>query len=162
MKSKTCAWLLASLATATLLPAAFAPGGAAFTKRAETALLAEPQMLAATVARVGYARQLKIETVKGPWVRVSEGANAGWVFGGNLADEKPSEKEGIDGLAIAASDTSAALAARPLMPPSEQYAAKRSLAKSVEDMKWLAEQKAKITPEAVQEFLREQKKGEYQ
>lgn len=162
MKPKTCAWLLAGCATVTLLPAAFVPGGVAFTKRAETALLAEPQMLAATVARVVYGKQLKVETVKGAWVRVSEGSNAGWVFSGNLAEEKLSEKEGIDGLAIAASDTSAALAARPLMPPAEQYAAKRSLEKSAEDMKWLAEQRAKITPEAVQEFLREQKKGEYQ
>jgi hypothetical protein len=119
-------------------------------------------MLAATVARVVYGRQLKVETVKGAWVRVSEGANAGWVFGGNLAEEKPSEKAGIDGLAIAASDTTAAAAARPLLEPSEQYSAKHNLAKPADDMKWLAEQRAKITPEAVQDFLREQKKGEYQ
>src|SRR4051812_43584394 len=147
MKSKTCAWLLASLVTATLLPAAFAPNGAAYTKRTETALLAEPQMLAATVARIGYARQLKVETVKGAWVRVSEGTNAGWVFGGNLAEEKPSEKEGVDGLSFAPSETSAASAARPLMPPAEAYAAKHTLTKSADDMKWLTEQRAKVTAE---------------
>lgn len=162
MKPKTCArWALA-LATVQLAPAAFAPGGSAYTKRTETALLAEPQMLAPPVARIGYGRQLKVEAVKGAWVRVSQGTNNGWVFGGNLADEKPSEKEGLDGIPFAASETTAAAAARPLLPASEQYAARHTLARPADDIKWLKQQQVKISPEDVQTFLREQKKGEFQ
>jgi hypothetical protein len=162
MKPKTCAWLVTGLATATLSPAAFAPGGAAYTKRAEPALLSEPQMLATPVARIPYARQLKVDAVKGAWLKVSEGEKAGWVFGGNLAEEKPSEKEGVDGLSFAPSETSAAAAARPLMPAAEEYSARHNLAKPADDMKWLTEQKSKVDAAAVQEFLKEQKKGEFQ
>ena len=54
MKTKFCAWIVVLGATVTALTAAFAPGGVAYTKRIETALLAEPQMLAAPVARLAY------------------------------------------------------------------------------------------------------------
>lgn len=162
MKRNICGWLAAGLATVAVLPAAFAPGGTAYTKRTETALLAEPQMLAPPVTRVGYGRPLRIEAVKGAWVRVNEGTKAGWVFAGNLADEKPSEKEGLDGLPFAASETTAAAAARPLLPAAEEYSTRRGLTRPADDMTWLAQQQARITPDEVQAFLREQKKGEYQ
>jgi hypothetical protein len=162
MKLKPCTWLAVALALAPVLTAALAVGGAAYTKRAETALLAEPQMLATPVARIAYAKKLKVEAVKGPWVRVSEGKSAGWVFSGNLAEEAPSETRGLDGLPLAASETSAAAAARPLVPAAEEYAARHGLAQPAEDLKWLAEQKAATKPEDVQAFLKEQRKGEYQ
>lgn len=162
MKAKTCGWLAIALATVTALPAAFAPGGQAYTKRVETALLAEPSMLAAPVARLGYAKPLKIEAVKGAWVRVSDGKNAGWVFAGNLAEEQPSETRGMDGLPVAAAETSAAAAARPLVPAAEEYSSRRGLTKASEDLTWLSEQQAKITPADVTAFLQEKKKGEYQ
>lgn len=161
MKPKYWSWIMAWCALATALLAAFAPGGTAYTKRVETALLSEPQMLATPVARLAYAKALKVEAVKGAWVRVSEGKNSGWVFGGNLAEEKPSEVRGLDGLPFAASETSAAAAARPLMPASEEYSTRHSLGKAAEDLTWLAQQKAASPPAAVQAFLQEQKKGEF-
>ena len=162
MKAKVPGWLALALATATALPAAFAPGGEAFTKRVETALLAEPNMLAKPVARIGYAQSLKVEAVKGAWLRVSDGKNAGWVFGGNLAEEKPSETRGMDGLPVAASETTAAAAARPLVPAAEEYSARRGLGKAAEDLTWLKTQAAAVTPADVKAFLQEKKKGEYQ
>ena len=162
MKTKLYGWLALSLGTATVLPAAFSPGGEAFTKRVETALLAEPNMLAKPVARVGYAQSLKIESVKGAWLRVSNGKDNGWVFSGNLAEEKPSETRGLDGLPVAASETTAAAAARPLVPAAEEYASRRSLAKPAEDLTWLKTQTSAVTPADVKAFLQEKKKGEYQ
>ena len=160
MKNKTCAGLATLLATAVALPAAFAPGGTAYTKRVETALLTEPKMLAAPVTRLNYAKKLKVEEVSGAWVRVSDGPQAGWIFGGNLAEEKPSETRGLDGLPVAASETAAA--ARPLVPAAEEYSQRRGLGRAAEDLAWLAQQEAALAPAAVQEFLRTGKKGEFQ
>ena len=162
MKTKTCAGLATLLATAVALPAAFAPGGTAYTKRVETALLSEPKMLAAPVTRLTYAKKLKVEEVSGAWVRVSDGPHAGWIFGGNLAEEKPSETRGLDGLPIAASQTSASAAARPLVPAAEEYSARHGLGHAAEDLAWLTQQDAAITHAVVHEFLRTHKKGEFQ
>src|SRR5687768_9389980 len=85
--------------------AALAVGGTAYTKRPETVLLEEPKPLAATKARVAYAQALKIEEVRGSWLRVNDGKASGWVFAGNLAEEKPSEVRGLDGLPVPAAET---------------------------------------------------------
>lgn len=163
MKTRPLA-LVAALTGVTapaVLLAAFAVGGAAYTKRPETALLAEPTPLAATSARVAYARTLKVEEARGRWLRVSDGDAKGWVFAGNVAEEKPSEIRGLDGLPVAASETTATAAARPLVPAAEEYSARRGLTKAAEDLTWLNQQAA-ITPAEVKSFLQEKKKGEYQ
>lgn len=162
MKAKLCGWFATSLATVTLLPAAFAPGGSAFTKRVETALHAEPNMFAPSVTRVGYAQQLKVDAVRGAWIKVTYGKNSGWVFAGNLAEEKPSETRGLDGLPVPASETTAAAAARPLVPAAEEYSTRRGLGKAAEDMTWLNQQAGTVKPDDVKAFLQEKKKGEYQ
>lgn len=162
MNAKLCGSLAALLAGVSPLSAAFAPNGEAFTKRVETALLAEPNLMAKPVAKIAYAQTLKVETVKGAWVKVSDGKNAGWVFAGNLAEEKPSETKGLDGLPVAASETTAAAAARPLMPVSQEYSSRRGLGKAADDLTWLNQQAAALKPEDVKAFLQEKKKGEYQ
>lgn len=162
MTPKTLSAVLLFLGTMAVLSAAFSAGGTAYTKRVETALLSEPKVLAAPVARVPYARKLKVEETQGAWLRVSDGKKTGWVFAGNLSDTKPSETRGLDGLPLAASQTSAATAARPLTPTSEQYSQRHGLMSAATDLAWLQSQQAKISPDAVQAFLREQKKGEFQ
>ena len=52
------------------LCAALAPGGTAYTKRASTALLAQPSAMADTVATVGYGRKLSISAAQGAWLNV--------------------------------------------------------------------------------------------
>ena len=161
MKTHPLVFCLAlGLAPAALM-ATFAVGGTAYTKRAETTLLAEPKPLAAVAARVGYAQSLKVQELRGSWLRVSDGKNQGWVFVGNLAEDKPSETQGVDGLPIAAAETTATAAARPLIPAAEEYSQRRGLGKAAEDLTWLNQQRAGITPAAVQTFLQEQKKGEF-
>ena len=163
MKTRSPALLvaLASVIAPAVLFAAFAVGGTAYTKRPETSLLAEPQPLAATVARVGYAQDLKVEELRGSWLRVTDGKSGGWVFAGNLAEEKPSEVRGLDGLPVEASETTATTAARPLIPAAEEYSARRGLTSAADDLVWLNQQVAAVTPGEVKTFLQEQKKGEF-
>lgn len=153
--------LLAALATASAL-FAFEAGGFAFTKRAETKLLAEPKPLAEVAGTLPYGHQVKIDEVQGAWLRVSEGDTAGWVFKGNLALTKPAEVKGLDGLGLSASQTSATAAARGLSTIVTDYASARSLASAQGDLEWVISECASLTPEEVDAYLQAQKKGEYQ
>ncbi len=108
------ALLLASAATA---GAALTAGSTAYTKRFETNLLAEPQALAPVSGKVRFASKLKVKEIRGAWLRVSDGTTTGWVFAGNIAESKPDDIKGTDGMGLAASSTTATAAARPLTPP---------------------------------------------
>jgi hypothetical protein len=160
-RSRALTAALASAAAPTVLLAALIVGGTAYTKRPETTLLAEPQPFAVVSARVGYAEELKIEEVRGQWLRVSGAKSGGWVFAGNVAEEKLSEVRGLDGLPLEASETTATTAARPLVPAAEEYSTRHGLGKAAEDLTWLTRQQATITPADVKGFLQEQKKGEF-
>lgn len=151
--------LVLSVAAAVSLQAALAAGGVAFTKRLETKLLAEPSAVAAVSAKVGYAKRLSVDEVRGPWLKVSEGANSGWVFAGNVSEQEI--KAASTGLAINASDTTVTAAARGLSEEAAAYAQKRKLTNARDDLNWLLEQSAAVTPEAVDTFLQEHKLGEY-
>ena len=150
------------LVAAVPLGAALVPGGTAYTKRVETNLLAEPAPLAAVAARVPFGRPLRVNEAKGAWLRVADGVKAGWVFAGNLSETKPAEGKGLDGLGLQASQTSATAAARPLTPAADEYAAAHNLGNARDDLNWLIEQCRAIGPAQVEEFLKAQKKGEYQ
>lgn len=154
--------LLASLGATLAALAAFEVGGAAYTKRLETVVRAEPRALAAAAGKFSYARKLKVLEVRDGWLRVSDGGVTGWVFAGNLSDEKPAEGKGADGLGFAASETTATAAARPLAPAAVDYAAGRNLGSAREDLDWLLTQGTRVTPEQIEAFLQAQKKGEYQ
>lgn len=154
-----CAVTAVSAATAL---AAFTRGGNAYTKRVDTVLRAEPRSLAETVASLGYARTVRIEEIRGPWLRVSDGDKSGWVFGGNLAEEPPDETRGLDGLPLEASKTTATAAARPLTPAAKDYAERKGATNAEADLEWLGEQSAAVTAEDVQAFLEAEKKGEFQ
>jgi hypothetical protein len=163
MKTRSLALIaaLTGAAAPAALLAAYAVNGTAFTKRPETALLAQPEPLAQPAARLPYAQTLTIQEVKGQWLRVTDGKVSGWVFAGNLAEEKPSEVRGLDGLPLAASETTATTAARPLIPAAEEYSTRRGLTKAADDLVWLKQQEATITAAEIKTFLQEQKKGEF-
>lgn len=143
--------------------AAFEAGGLAYTKRQETALLAEPKPLAGAATTLPYGRELKIEEVRGAWLRVSAGDDAGWVFRGNLAATKPADVKGLfDGVPQLASQTTATAAARPLATVVADYAAGMNLAGAKDDLEWVIAECATLTDEEVDAYLRAQQKGEYQ
>lgn len=159
--SARSAALLAGLLCATAL-LAYEAGGLAYTKRVETKLLAEPKPLAEAVGKLAYGRKVKIGEVRGAWLRVSEGSVAGWVFAGNLSALEPSEAKGLDGVPLLASQTTATAAARPLTPAAAEYATRRNLTDARDDLDWLLAECHAITPEEVDAFLQEKKKGEFQ
>ncbi len=150
----------AALAAAPVL--AYSPGGAAYTKRVDTALLAEPSPLAQAVGHVGYAQKLAVDEVKGVWLRVRGGKASGWIYAGNLAEQKPSENKGVDGLPIEAADASATAAARPLAPAVNDFAQRQNFGGAREDLDWLIQFAGAITPDDVRTYMQEHKKGEYQ
>ncbi|HEY8994411.1 MAG TPA: SH3 domain-containing protein [Lacunisphaera sp.] len=164
MKKPTpAAVLLAALFTASAL-FAYEAGGFAYTKRIETKLLAEPKPLAEATGQLPFGKQVKVEEVKGAWLRVSDGPVGGWVFAGNLADTKPAEVKGLlDGAPIAASKTTATAAARPLDEAAVKYASgQQNLASAQEDLEWMITACAAVTHEDVETYLQTKKKGEYQ
>jgi hypothetical protein len=153
--------LLAALICATAL-LAYEAGSFAYTKRFETKLLAEPKPLAEATGKLALGRKVKIEEAKGSWVRISDGATAGWVFAGNLAETKPAEIKGLDGLPVAASQTTATAAARGLSPTAIEYATSHNLGAAQADFDWMIETCSAFTPEEVDTFMQEKKKGEFQ
>lgn len=150
------------LAGAAATAAAFSPGGTAYTKRFKTTLLAEPSPLAAAAGEAAFAHKFTVKEVRGQWLRVSDGSTKGWIFAGNVSDTKPADVKGLDGLPLAASQTTATAAARPLTPAANDYANRRNLADARGDLDWLNAQCHQLTAEDVEHFLAEKKKGEYQ
>jgi hypothetical protein len=153
--------LLAGLLVASA-SAAFQVGSFAYTKSLETTLLAQPKPLAEPTGKIALGHQVKVEEIKGAWLRVSEGPVSGWVFTGSLSEAKPDESSKFDGVAMLASKTTATTAARPLDDTVVQYADQRNLGDARGDLEWMMETCTEITEENVTEFLQEQKKGEFQ
>lgn len=153
---------LLACAAATVAPAALQKGGTAYSKRNETKLLAEPKPLATAVGKAAFAEPLKVLEVRGAWLNVKGKAATGWVFQGNLAEEKPSLAPPAGLTSVEANDTTTSAAARPLAPVANGFADRQGAGKARADVEWVEQQAAKVGPAAVNEYLRANKKGEFQ
>jgi len=152
--------LLGSLALAS---AAYAPGQFAFTKRADTALLAEPAPVAAPQVRLKLGSKLKVEEVRGAWLRVrGEKKAAGWIFAGNVSASEPDKEAGLALLPLDARATTATAAARPLAPAASDYAERKDLGEARDGLDWLFSASAAVTTADVTDYLQQNRKGEYQ
>lgn len=152
--------LLGSLALAS---AAHAPGGFAYTKRAETALLSEPTPMATPTARLKLGSKLKIEEVRGAWLRASgEESATGWIFKGNVSAAEPDKESSLAQIPLDASATSATAAARPLAPAAADYGSRKNLARAQEDLAWLLGEGALVNAADVTAYLEANRKGEFQ
>ncbi len=160
MKPSTLLLTGVLLAPGTAL-AAFSVGGTAYTKRMETNLLASPSAVAPAVAKLPYGKKLQVQEVKGLWLRVKENKSEGWVFQGNVADTEPKETAGIDIIPVSASSSSATNAARPLAPAASEYADRRGMNTARADVLWLEVESAKIGPDQVLEYMKQEGKGEF-
>jgi hypothetical protein len=163
MKKHTpAAVLLAALFAASAL-FAYEAGGFAYTKSVETKLLADPKPLAEATGQLAFGKKVKVEEVKGAWLRVSDGPAGGWVFAGNLTDTKPADVKGLlDGAPIAASKTTATAAARPLDEAALKYASIQNLGAAKEELEWMVTACSAVTQEDVETYLQTNKKGEFQ
>ncbi len=149
---------------------AFEKGDKVWSKHYETALLAEPKPLAATVATVGFGVKHKVKEVQGMWLHIKADSvkgggkerAEGWVFQGNIASEKPAiaPSAGMTQLAAAATDTVAA--ARPLAPAAQSYAERHGESDALADIDWVDQQAALLRREEVLAWMSEQQLGEYQ
>lgn len=157
-------WWLAALLLATTISAeaALSAGDTAYTKRYKTTLLAEPSPQAKSTGELPLAQKVKIEQVQGNWLRVSSSSTNGWVFLGSLSETMPDEGKGLDGVPLLASSTTATAAARPLTPAADDYSQRRSLGSASDDLNWMLTQCANITPQQVEAYMQQNKKGEYQ
>ncbi len=156
--------LVAGLFCAAALAAgvAFDKGDKAWSKRNETPLLAEPKPLAPAAGKAGFAEELRVEEVKGVWLRVKGEKAAGWVFQGNVAEKKPDGTPPAGLTTLSASDTDTAAAARPLSAVGNDFAERHDARDAAADLEWLEKESARVKTGDVDVYLRENKKGEYQ
>lgn len=141
--------------------AAYDKGGTAFSKRNETSLRAEPSALAPVAGKAGFAESLKIDEVRGSWLKVKGSKAAGWVFQGNVSADKPSLPPPAGLTTVSASETDTVAAARPLTPAAEGFASRHDAAESKADVEWLDAESAKVKGDEVDTWLRDNQKGEY-
>jgi hypothetical protein len=161
MKTKMIAFLFACVICATLC-GGFEAGKTVYTTHYETALLEEPQPLAKSVATLPFAASVNITSLQGHWAQVTSTNGSGWIYLGNLAEEKPFENNSIQGLQTSASATTASVAARPLDNVTSQYDEQVGLGRAADDVKWLESQSDAISNSVVIDYLQDNKKGEYQ
>jgi len=161
MKPRTIPLLIAGLLAATLV-VGFETGKTAFTKRYETAVLKDPQPMADTIATLPFSTKVKIGVLQGKWAAITTTNGPGWVYVGNLSEEKPFEDKSVSGLRASAGETTASVAARPLDDVTKDYANQKGLNASADDVLWLEALSDKVDDKAVTEYLKANKKGEYQ
>lgn len=154
--------ILFACALGALLAVGFDTDKTAFTKHYQTTLLKDPQPLADTVATLPFATGVKITAIQGKWANVSANGNAGWIYLGNLSEDKPAEDNSIKFLRTSASDTTASVAARPLSETAQEYAQQEGLGQAEADVKWMEQQSDAITDANVVEYMKANKKGEFQ
>ncbi len=156
-------WLATALLLTTLASsAAMVVGGIVYCKRYETNLLSEPKPLSKATARLPLGRKLKVEEVRGIWLRVNDGKKTGWVFNGNISETKPAEVTSLEGEPVSASQTTATAAARPIAPAAVEYASRHHLNSNTSDLDWLLDTCHTISRADVDAYLQKQKKGEFQ
>jgi len=142
--------------------AGFKTGERVWSKHLTTNLLTEPRPLAAVKTTVGFAEKLAIREVQGSWLRVKSKSAEGWIFQGNVAEQKPEIAPAAGLTQIDASATNTVAAARPLTPAANDYAARRGQQSSQADIDWIDQQALLLTADAVLAWMSANQKGEYQ
>lgn len=140
----------------------FDVGKTAYTKHLQTPLLKDPQPLAESISTLSTATAVKIIALRGNWAQVSSPSGTGWIYLGNLAEKKPAEDHSIAGMSLVASDTTASVAARPLDNVDKQFDSQEGLGDAANDLHWLEAQSDAISSSNVVEYLKTNKKGEFQ
>jgi hypothetical protein len=141
--------------------AEFRKGQKVWSKNYQTPLRAEPKPLAAVVVNVNFAEKLTVRELQGAWIRVKSGEGEGWVFQGNIADEKPALAPSAGWTTVEASQTDTVAAARPLEPAAKGYAQRHGAEDAEADIEWLDAQAALITEQDLVVIMSEEKLGEY-
>ena len=140
----------------------FRKGQNVWSKHVETNLLAEPGPLAGTQATVGFAEKLSIREVQGTWLRVKSKSGEGWVFQGNVSEEKPELAPSAGLTQVDASQTNTVAAARPLTPAAKDYAERHGQQDAQADIDWIDLESSRLTADELVAWMSTNRKGEYQ
>jgi hypothetical protein len=158
----SCMVLVAASGMLASSHAAFEKGDKVWSKHVETALLAEPRPLAASVATVGFAEKLKVKAVQGVWLNVKGDQAEGWIFQGNVAGEKPELAPSVGLTQVAAAGTDTVAAARPLAPAAQGYAERHGASDAQAGIDWVDAQAALLSNADRVAWMSEHQLGEYQ
>lgn len=139
---------------------AFEAGETCYLKQQKQNLRLTPDRDGEVSGTVSWGAALKVVEVQDKWVKISDGKNSGWVFGGNLSKEKP-PAENHNNFLPTSSDTSAAIAARPLAGVSKEYASRHNCSDAVGDVEWLESNADSVTSAMVREFEKANNLGEF-
>lgn len=158
MKTLLQASLLVLACTAS---AELAPGGSGYTKKASVEVLAAADRSAKVVATLPNSTKVKIVGQSGRWLQVESSAGKGWVYSGNLSEDKPPvEREGSFA-AVSAQEATASIAARPLDAQARAYATRQGKGDAASDIIWMERQADSVTNAQVTAYLKSARKGEF-
>jgi hypothetical protein len=158
MKTLLQASLLALVCTAS---AELAPGGTGYTKKASTDLLAGAERSAKVVATLPISTKVKIVAQSDRWLQVESSAGKGWIYSGNLSEDKPAVERQGSLVAVSADNATAAIATRPLDAQARAYAQRQGKGDAASDILWMERQADSVTAAQVNAYLKSAKKGEF-
>jgi hypothetical protein len=152
--------LFACLALAAAPLWALDVGGKCFVKKADTPVLAAPDRTAAALATAPWSAELKIVEMNGRWLKVKGKNIDGWVFGGNVAPDKPPALNETQ-TQLASGETGAAVAARPLSQEAKDYAGRKSAGEAAADIEWMEGVANSITEPLLRDYQQHNSKGTF-
>ena len=158
MKTLLQASLLALVCTAS---AELAPGGTGYTKKASTELLASAGRSGKVVATLPISTKVKIVGQSDRWLQVESSAGKGWIYSGNLSEDKPAVERQGSFAAVSAQETTASIATRPLTEQARAYAQRQGKGDAASDVIWMERQADSVTSAQVTAYLKSGRKGEF-
>lgn len=141
--------------------AELAPGGSGYTKKASVEVLSSAERSAKVVTTLPISTKVKIVGQSGRWLQVESSAAKGWIYSGNLSEDKPAtERQGSFGL-VSAQEATTSIAARPLNEQARAYAQRQGKGDAASDIIWMERQADSVTSAQVTAYLKSAKKGEF-
>ena len=158
MKTLLQASLLALACTAS---AELAPGGTGYTKKASTDMLASAERSAKVVATLPISTKVKIVAQSDRWLQVESSKGNGWIYSGNLSEDKPAVERQGSFAPVSAQETTASIATRPLTEQARAYAQRQGKGAAASDVIWMERQADSIGSGQVTAYLKSGRKGEF-
>jgi hypothetical protein len=123
-------------------------------------LLSDKDPDASAVTKLKAHQEYMVVQISGRWVELKAGSATGWVYEGNVSRDEPPDVND-SGFKTEASATTLNAAARGIDDDAKGYANRKGEAESANDVVWMEQENDAITKDAVRDYLRAHKLGEY-
>lgn len=123
-------------------------------------LLSDKDPDASAVAKLKAHHEYMVVQISGRWVELKTDSATGWVYEANVSRDEPPEVND-SGFKTEASATSLNAAARGIDDDAKGYANRKGEAESANDVVWMEQENDAISKDAVRDYLRAHKLGEY-